>query len=203
MEYDSFINTKTALDFMYLIYKAKNGDYNSDSHMITLFSLALSIKAKNILELGVYKGNTTLPLLMAAQINGGFLNSVDLHPTGYEPPAHLKQFWKFHAMDSIYYLNQLPELNKKIDLVFIDDWHDGEHVYNELMLIEPFVDKSSLILLHDAMYGSHPEYNLSEGKGSAWFSNYGPYGALRKLDRSVWEYTTIPVDHGLTILRKY
>ena len=196
-------DTKALIDIFYLINKATNSTYNTDSHLITLFSLAVSIKAKNILELGVYKGNTTLPLLMAAQVNGGFLNSVDSHPTGYEPPKHLAEYWKFHPLDSIYYLNQLPEFGKKLDLVYIDDWHDGEHVYNELMLIEPFIDKTSLILMHDAMYGMHPEYNKSEGKNTEWFSNYGPYGALQKLDKSIWEFSTIPVDHGLTILRKY
>jgi len=30
----------------------------------------------------------------------------------------------------------------------------------------------------------------------------GPYKALLELDMDKWEYATIPVNHGLTILRK-
>ena len=42
----------------------KCGD--SDLHLMTLFSLVLQTKAKNILELGVRYGDTSLPLTMGA-----------------------------------------------------------------------------------------------------------------------------------------
>ena len=46
------------------------GTGDSDKHLMTLFSLVISLNAKNIIELGVRNGSTTLPLLLAAQYTG-------------------------------------------------------------------------------------------------------------------------------------
>jgi len=183
--------------------KAINGIGDSDSHLVLFQALALSLKAKNVLELGVREGTSTLPLLSAVKMTGGFLDSVDITPTSFKAPDEFKPYWKFHCSDAISYLKTL---NKKLDLVFIDDWHDGNHVYNEIMLIEPWITNSSIILLHDTMHsGSHPNYRLDppdyDTKG-IHFGNGGPYGALLKLNKNEWEWSTIPSCHGLTILRK-
>ena len=41
----------------------KHGQGDSDKHLLTLYSIALQISAKSILELGVRSGLTTLPLI--------------------------------------------------------------------------------------------------------------------------------------------
>jgi len=187
--------------------KAISGTGDSDSHLLLFYSLVLSLRAKNVLELGVRDGDSTLPFLVALKKTGGFLNSVDISPTGFKPPAELKEHWKFHCIDAISYLKTL---NKELDLVFIDDWHDGIHVYNEIKLIEPWVTNKTLILLHDTMHsGAHPNYQLQPPDydiRGIYFGHGGPYGALLSLlDESgpnKWEYSTVPCCHGLTILRK-
>jgi predicted O-methyltransferase YrrM len=188
------------------VEKALNPAGDSDSHLALLYALVLNLRAKNILELGVRNGDSTLPLLAAAQKTGGFLNSVDTVPTGFKPPQELKEHWKFNCIDAIGYLQTL---NENLDLVFIDDWHDGMHVYNEIRLIEPWITKKSIILLHDTMHSnSVPDYILEPPDydvGGRHFGNGGPYGALLRLlseSPKNWEYSTVPSCNGLTILRK-
>jgi len=48
---------------------------DSNAHALTLFSIAVSLNAKNILELGVRGGDTTVPLYMAANHRDGKLTS--------------------------------------------------------------------------------------------------------------------------------
>jgi hypothetical protein len=51
------------------------------------------------------------------------------------------------------------------------------------------------------MPNSVPNYTLTFNMGDEWAGG-GPYKALLELDMDKWEYATIPVNHGLTILRK-
>ena len=49
-----------------------------------------------------------------------------------------------------------------------------------------------------------PDYYYPEGTeitDPEW-ANGGPYRAVKELDSNKWEYVTIPVNNGLTILRK-
>ena len=60
--------------FEFLLKKVTEGKGDSDKHLLTMYSIALSINAKNILELGVRNGDTTLPYLLAAKENNGYQN---------------------------------------------------------------------------------------------------------------------------------
>ena len=67
--------------YQHILSKVKHGPEDSDQHLLTVFALAVSIRARRILELGVRTGNTTLPFLLAAKETGGMVHSVDLEPT--------------------------------------------------------------------------------------------------------------------------
>jgi len=199
------------------IRKALNYNRSSDgtdSHLITCFSIVISLQAKKILELGVRSGNTTLAFLSAAKQTVGLVESVDLNPTDFKCPEELKSSWKFHQSDSIEFLENIPE-GLIYNLVFVDDWHSYEHVAKELELLTPHVNRSSIILLHDLMHThtqpDYIEYNDTTYR-EVWgkepytghkkeFANGGPYRAVKELDSNMWEFATIPVGHGLTILR--
>lgn len=178
----------------------RHGD--SDWHLMTLFSLVLQIKAKNILELGVRHGDTSLPLTMGAYIVGGKVDAVDIELTEWTCPDLLKSHYEFHKSDAIEYLQKV---NKKYDIVYVDDWHSYEHVSKEIELIDKFTDKSSLILLHDLM-GNYqaPNYYYPSGtkETDPEWADGGPYRAVKELNPDKWEWATIPVNNGLTILRK-
>ena len=176
----------------------RTGD--THSHKITLFSIALSIQAKALLETGVRRGGTTLPLLYASYLTGGILDSVDIKRTKFQPPPKMKKYWRFHKQDAIKYLERVPE-RKIYDLIYIDDWHSYEHVKKEIELVKRHITNKSLIILHDLMVASAPEYNIIQDTPGGEFEGGGPARAILELSRDLWEWSTIPVCNGLTILR--
>jgi predicted O-methyltransferase YrrM len=173
---------------------------------MTLFGIALSIGAKSMIELGVAGGDSTYPLLLAANILNTKLVSVDIGPCHFDCPKDLKGNWEFVQSDAITFLEKW---DRGIDLIFVDDWHSYSHVKRELEIIDGYTTKSSIILLHDLMTVTWPEYNYTTpetlpntaGPGQE-FADGGPYRAVNELDKGKWEWATIPVNHGLTILRK-
>lgn len=190
-------------DLKLIIEKTVNGNGDSDKHLLTLLGIALGSGAKTIIELGVRNGDTTLPLLNAAKINGGTLHSVDIEKTKYKPSLDLIQNWKFYEKDAIAFLEGWDS-EKDIDLVYIDDWHSYEHVKAELAILDKLVSPSTIIVLHDLMYGgTTPFYHsdLTESAGAQW-ANGGPYRAVAELNPQFWEFSTLPWNNGLTILRK-
>ena len=186
-----------------LLNKVLTGHGDSDKHLLTMFSVALSINAKTILELGVRNGDTSLPFLMAAKELNGFVESVDINDTVFECPLELKEYWKFYKSDAISILEEKVKNKEKYDLIYVDDWHSYEHVKKELELIDQLVRPGSVILLHDLMYGNTcPYYHVDLTTCSPQWANGGPYRAVAELNPNFWEFSTIPSNNGLTILRK-
>ena len=178
-----------------------NGKGNSDQHLLTLFSIALSSRGKTFIELGVHEGKTTLPILLGAYLNGGKLISVDIKPSSFRCPDELSSHWEFVQSDALEFLGSWQ--TTKMDFVYIDDWHAYSHVKRELELIDPHVGPSSVILVHDLMYGNtapfyHNDIALKEGQ----WSEGGPYRAVAELDMNFWERATLPWNNGLTLVRK-
>lgn len=177
------------------------GKGDSDKHVMTMFGIAVGSGAKNILELGVRSGVTTLPLLLAAHLNGGKLTSVDINPTNFSVPGDLKSDWTFVRSDAIKFLENTT--NTPYDLIYIDDWHAYAHVKKELELIDSMVTPKTIILLHDLMYGNNePRYHCDLTLKDGQWAEGGPYRAVAELNDQFWEFSTLPVNNGLTILRK-
>ena len=184
------------------VNKAIDGEGDSDRHLITLFSIALASKGETYVELGVREGHTTEPLYQAAWHNGGKLWSVDLNePTEFKPPSDTLHY-QFKKQDSIEFLEGWPK-HKKMDVVFVDDWHSYEHVKRQLELLDECVGPRSVILLHDLMYGNtDPFYHVDLSHGGPQWDEGGPYRAVAELNPQFWEWSTLPWNNGLTILRK-
>lgn len=187
----------------HLINQVKFGHQDSDRHVLTVWAMAMQIHAKSILELGVRTGNTTLPFLLAAKELGGHVDSVDLNPTTFNCPDDLRPYWTFFENDAIKWLEDRAASGARYDLIYIDDWHSYPHVKRELEIIEPMITPSSIILLHDLMYsGAHPDYRSDPDTTDPQWAGGGPYRAVAELDPASWEWATVPVNHGLTLLRK-
>jgi len=189
------------------IDKALHGDGDSDRHFISLYAMALASRGKTYVELGVREGHTSEPLYEAAKANGGKLWSVDInHPTEYIP-MHDNGFedrdhYEFVQNDSIRFLEDWPK-EKKMDVVFVDDWHSYKHVKRQLELLDELVGPSSIILLHDLMYGNtDPFYHADLAYAGPQWDGGGPYRAVAELNPQFWEWSTLPWNNGLTILRK-
>ena len=180
--------------------KAVFGKEDSDRHIISIFAIALASRGKTFVELGVREGHTTQPLLTAAEMNNGHLWSVDLNPpTEFIPDS---SHYTFCQQDTIEFLETWDE-RKKIDVIFIDDWHSYPHVKKELELLDRLIGPSSVVLLHDLMYGNtdpfyHTDLTLEDGQ----WAKGGPYRAVAELNPQFWEWSTLPWNNGLTILRK-
>lgn len=186
-----------------LIDTVLHGSGDSDKHLLTLFSLSLSINAKSILELGVRHGSTTLPFLMACNLTQGRLESVDLNPTSFNCPEEYKNLWSFTQANALDILKEKVEKKEKYDLIYVDDWHSYDHVKAELEYIDQLVRPGSIVLLHDLMYGNTcPYYHVDLTSCSPQWANGGPYRAVAELNPNFWEFSTIPSNNGLTILRK-
>lgn len=180
-----------------------NGKGDSDKHLLTLYSIAIGMNAKRILELGVRGGSTTLPLLLAADKNNGTLTSVDIEETKFTPPSTLnKSNWKFVKSDALSFLKS-ENPTEPYDLIYVDDWHAYEHVKNELAEIDRLVSPRSVVLIHDLMYGNTcPHYHSDITLHTGQWANGGPYRAVAELPSQFWEFSTLPYNNGLTILRK-
>lgn len=189
--------------YQHLLDRVKHGGADSDRHLLTCFAMATQIHATRILELGVRTGNTTLPFLCAAKETGGMVHSVDLDPTTFVCPDDLRVYWKFYQSDAIAWLEQRRTDGGQYDLVYIDDWHSYEHVARELSIIQDMITPSSIILLHDLMYSNaQPDYRSDPTTTDAQWAGGGPYRAVAELDPEQWEWATVPVNHGLTLLRR-
>lgn len=177
---------------------------DSNNHLMTLFSIVVQTKSKNMLELGVRDGNSSLPLLLGATLNGGKLTSIDLESTMWTPPEELKNNWEFIQSDSLNFLRECVKTDRKFDLFFVDDWHAYSHVKEELELISKLSDFHTMVLLHDLM---HPSTGINYFEpttktfGAGW-ADGGPYKAVIELDKDYYEWATIPNSSGLTIIRK-
>lgn len=192
---------KYNLDFF--IDKTLGPSGETEQHLMTMFSLVLSLRARNILDLGVGTGWSTMSFLVGAHFLGdGKVTSVDILDTGFRPPDYLARHWTFHQENA---LDFLARNQTTYDLIMVDDWHAGDHVYTELKLIEPYAPKSTMILLHDLMYGfTEPEYNDRDSGDEGQFAHQGPYGGVKRFvaEHPEFEFCTIPVSHGLTLMRR-
>lgn len=189
--------------FVTLANATLTGEGDSHQHSLTIFAIVAQLKATKILELGVREGCTTFPLLCGATLTNGMVESVDIEQTPYVCPDELKPHWQFHQSDAIAFLEAKVAENARYDLVYVDDWHSYDHVKRELELIDLITGPRSIILLHDLMYGnSQPNYRSDLNTSDEQWANGGPYRAVAELNPSLWEFATIPVNHGLTILRK-
>ena len=175
-----------------LIELTLRNEKDIDEHLMTLFSLVISLKPKRIVELGVRTARSTLAFLIASQYTNSSLTSVDVDDMkpDFIFPDEVKGNWQFIKKDALQFLErdfQILMADRKPEeplIVYIDDWHDGIHVQKEIELVEDYVLPGDLIILHDLMYGnSQPHYKSEQ-------------------DPNVWEYVTIPRCNGLTILRK-
>jgi len=171
------------------------------SFKLLQYAIAMTNDCKNILEIGTREGSSTFAFLEAAHYLGGVVTSVDIADVSFTCPIHLSQYWNFVKSDSIAYLESLKEC--RFDLIYLDDWHSYPHVKRELELLYDIITPSTIILVHDAMANTSPEYNyFNDSSDNGEFGMGGVAKAITELDIDKWEYVTIPVQHGLSILRK-
>ena len=99
---------------------------------------------KTILELGTRNGNSTRIFAEALLRTGGEIWTVDLN----EPTWTKKQMRDFPNVHFVKSDVLKLEWDKKVDLVYIDDYHQRFHVFQELV---KYSKVTNTIMLHDVL----------------------------------------------------
>ena len=105
-----------------------------------------NLKNITILEFGVREGNSTKFFLDICDKNDGKLYSVDINDC-----SHLfkNEKWKFiHSSDDSFD-KVIKESDKNFDLIFIDSFHDPNHVKKLIFYYFQFLKKNGVMIIDD------------------------------------------------------
>lgn len=101
---------------------------------------------KSFLEMGTYRGLTTLQLMKVAW---GSVTSIDVEDARHPvmKSGFVEGGYRFILGDS---RKDVPE-GEKFDMVFIDTMHTYDHTLAEIFVASDFLNPGGLIALHDAI----------------------------------------------------
>jgi predicted O-methyltransferase YrrM len=149
-------------------------------HFWVLHALVIALRAKQVIELGVRRGTSTVALLSALDVTDGRLWSCDIQ-TSEVVPAFVSQHprWEFCHRDDNEVGDHIPS---ECDLLFIDTSHESKHTKRELEIYGPRVRAGGLIALHDS------ELPGVKRPARAWAKKHGAI------------FTDIPTSSGLGVI---
>ena len=103
----------------------------------------------NVLEIGVFEGQTGLAMMEALPKKGHY-SCIDITDENYRDDFKTKLKKHTSLIGSSFDL--LPTLkNNSFDLIFIDSVHEYDHLKQEFALCENLLKQNGLIVLHDAI----------------------------------------------------
>ena len=118
-----------------------------------LYGITKGMAAKNVLEIGVHDGTSTLALLKAVSETGGHVTSIDLSecPIAKKLVSHfeLSEHWTFVQGNSHTLLESLSRNGNKYDVIFIDGDHTYEGAKSDIDYCETMLRECGVLLTHD------------------------------------------------------
>lgn len=167
-----------------IMMKWFNDEYSTSKHLLILYSLARGLRAKKILEIGY--GRSTSVLARAVFENDGKLLSCDWDDFSYLLTSKEKKVidFVFGEADLIW------SRNEGYDLAFLDYFSKPgkkiSYLIDEVEKCIKKIKKNGIIAIHDV-----------------FMDNYRIGAAMEKIvkDRDDLEYSVIPFNYGLGILR--
>jgi predicted O-methyltransferase YrrM len=158
-------------------------------HIGFIVMLAKVIRPDIYLELGVRDGRTISAVRAYAKRSFGVDTTEEEHVA--------KMPIEFFKMTTDEFASKLPSLGVQFDMVLIDANHSHEASLKDFDNIFPYVVEDGLIFLHDT-YPYNEEYTKSYYCADSWkTARY-----IRKNYSSKCEIMTIPVQPGLSVVRK-
>jgi predicted O-methyltransferase YrrM len=122
----------------------------------TSLNFLKSLTEPVILEFGVRHGQSTEFFLNICEKNNGFLYSVDIDDTSKKFNS---EKWKFiHGRDDNFKLVE-SYIPKKIDLIYIDSFHDAEHVAKIFFHYYPFLKDNGCLIIDDISWLPYSKKN--------------------------------------------
>ena len=139
-------------------------DYKKHSEMseqdrLFITSIINRYKPKKLLEVGVYKGGSSIVILNAIKdIKGAQLFSCDYHQmcykdnskkTGYivDEYSELKEKWSLYTGGFV--CNHLDKIGKDIDFCLLDTVHSNPGEILDFLMVLPYLKDNAIVLLHD------------------------------------------------------
>ena len=109
------------------------------------------VGTKSALEVGVFRGTTSLFMIDALE-SGGY-TGVDIED---HRPESIKKYFKANKANLIVKnsheaLQELAAKGSKFDLIFIDGLHEFYHALQDFKLSEMLINNGGYILLHDTL----------------------------------------------------
>lgn len=126
-----------------------------------LMSIISENKMKNILEIGIFNGVSSLCILKAGLIGNEDFNlySIDLNDDkdfvgqavfGFCNEEELKHY-HINIGKTVFYIENIVPKDIKFDLVFIDAGHHHPHPLIDLIFSIPYMHENTIIVLHDVI----------------------------------------------------
>ena len=161
-----------------------------------------NINNLNILELGVQKGNSTKMFLEICNRNDGYLTSIDIKDCS---SVSNDKRWKFifSSDDNFKYVDKYIA-NKQFDVLFIDSYHEPNHVRKILFHYFYYLKKNGLIFIDDVMWLPYVK-NGVEDNDFIERINRLTYDKLLEIFNNNIENLTLDINFsgsGLAILKK-
>lgn len=144
--------------------------WNSEDECgLFMASLIKMAKYSNVLEVGVFEGETSKHLINAMPQDGQFIG-IDItdhrNDSSKSLMANCGKSAEFILGNSLDELTRLP-LNH-FDLIFIDSLHDFDHVLQEFKIAETLIRPGGVIVLHDTIHLEGPRKAVEY----AWYYKY-------------------------------
>ena len=157
--------------------EARHG-WNSEPDVCQFIGSLIKMNGyKNVLEIGVFEGETSVKMIEALPI-GGKYTGIDINDYRKIDFNKAGKGWNFILGESIKVLANMPEHH--FDFIFVDGDHSWENVLPEFKEIERVIKPGGVIAYHDTIhipdvkklieYVNHYKYNTitlntSEGRG--------------------------------------
>jgi predicted O-methyltransferase YrrM len=153
-------------------------DWNSEIDVCQFIGSLIKMNGyKNVLEIGVFEGETSVKMIEALPI-GGKYTGIDINDYRKLDFNKAGKGWNFILGESIKVLANMPE--DHFDFIFVDGDHSWENILPEFKEIERVIKPGGVIAYHDTIhiadvkklieYANHYKYNTvtlntSEGRG--------------------------------------
>jgi predicted O-methyltransferase YrrM len=153
-------------------------DWNSEIDVCQFIGSLIKMNGyKNVLEIGVFEGETSVKMIEALPI-GGKYTGIDINDYRKLDFNKAGKGWNFILGESIKVLANMPEHH--FDFIFVDGDHSWENILPEFKEIERVIKPGGVIAYHDTIhiadvkklieYVNHYKYNTitlntSEGRG--------------------------------------
>jgi predicted O-methyltransferase YrrM len=153
-------------------------DWNSEIDVCQFIGSLIKMNGyKNVLEIGVFEGETSVKMIEALPI-GGKYTGIDINDYRKLDFNKAGKGWNLILGESIKVLANMPEHH--FDFIFVDGDHSWENILPEFKEIERVIKPGGVIAYHDTIhiadvkklieYVNHYKYNTitlntSEGRG--------------------------------------